>query len=64
VRAGYPIDDYAEDSLVQLINWIESDDVLRTEDELLAVAIAELGFQRRGSKIVERLRWAIQRSRG
>lgn len=64
IRTGYPIDKYPPSDLVRLIRWIESDDVLRTEDELLTVAIVELGFQRRGAKIAAALTEAIGRARG
>ncbi len=43
--------------------WISSDDVLRTEGELLDEMMRELGFQRRGQNVVARLTTAISRSR-
>ncbi len=63
ILPGYAIDEYTDEELVQLIRWIESDDALRTEDELLATAITELGFQRRGTKIVAALSGAITQAR-
>jgi len=63
IRRGLPIHEYTQEELVQLIRWIESDEQLRTEDELLAEAINELGYQRRGSKIVAALQIAIRRAR-
>jgi hypothetical protein len=42
--------------------WIRSDDVLRTQDELLQEMMRELGFQRRGKNVVARLTAAITRS--
>ena len=63
IRRGLPIDVYTPTQLMQLIRWIESDDQLRTEDELLFEAMNELGFQRHGKKIVAALRAAIREVR-
>jgi hypothetical protein len=41
------------------VDWIESDTLLRTEDQLLAEMMRILGFQRRGSKITATLAAAI-----
>jgi very-short-patch-repair endonuclease len=59
---GQPIDSYTDAELVRLAQWIRSDDVLRTEDELLQEMMHELGFQRRGKNVVTRLTAAIIRS--
>jgi hypothetical protein len=53
VPQGLSILDYSQRQLVELIRWIESDTLLRTEDELLADVMVELGFERRGPRIVE-----------
>ena len=58
------IDQYTQHELGQLARWIESDGTLRTEDQVLAEMMAELGFQRRGSKIAPALRAAIRMARG
>lgn len=63
VPRGWKIDEYWDHQLIELIQWIESDELLRTEEELVTEAVAELGFQRRGSKIVAVLRAAIRRAR-
>jgi hypothetical protein len=60
---GEGIDWYSDDELTALIRWIESDTLLRTEDELLAEVMRELGFKRRGSKITAALTAAIARAR-
>lgn len=60
---GWTIDEYWDHQLIELIDWIESDDLLRTEDELIGEAMRELGFQRRGARIVAGLRAAIRRAR-
>lgn len=54
---------YTQSDLVALIRWIESDTLLRTEDQLLDESIAALGFQRRGKNIVNTLRSAIRIAR-
>lgn len=51
---------YTDKELIDLVTWLESDTLMRTEDELLMEAIKELGFQRRGPKIVQRLNLAIR----
>src|SRR5262249_7848589 len=63
IRRGLPIDAYTQTRLVQLIRWIESDDQLRTEEELLTAAMNELGFKRQGKKIIAALRTAIRQAR-
>jgi very-short-patch-repair endonuclease len=54
---------YSRRDLVAFIRWIESDTLLRTEDELLEEAMVELGFQRRGKNIVAALEDAIRAAR-
>ena len=62
---GYEkITDYRPDQLVALARWIESDTLLRTEDDLLAEMMSELGFRRRGKLIEDALTRAIARARG
>ncbi|MDA8372913.1 MAG: AAA domain-containing protein [Actinomycetota bacterium] len=57
------IEAYSHPDLVALIRWIESDTLLRTQEQLLAEAVTLLGFKRRGSKIVDALQWAIAEAR-
>jgi very-short-patch-repair endonuclease len=64
VPAGLSIDDYSSQSLQRLARWIASDGRLRTDDEMLTEMVRELGFARRGSKIVEALTRAIAGSTG
>ena len=63
LRRGLPITDYPQAKLVQLVRWIESDDRLRTEDELLEEMMRELGFRKRGSRIVIAINQAILQAR-
>ncbi len=53
------IADLPDHVLAELVAWIESDGLNRTEEEVVAETINELGFQRRGTRIVE----AIVRAR-
>ena len=62
ITGGQPIDAYSDGELLKLAQWIRSNDVLRTEDELLQEMMQELGFQRRGKNVVARLTAAITRS--
>jgi very-short-patch-repair endonuclease len=60
---GQPIEAYSDAELLTLARWITTDDILRTEDELLQEMMRELGFQRRGKNVVARLTAAIRRPR-
>ena len=64
VKPGQPINAYSHAQLVALIRWIESDTLLRTEEELLAEAMRELRFGRRGTRIQTALMAAIDDARG
>lgn len=57
------IEAYSAQELVTLIRWIESDTLLRTRDQLIEEAMFELGFKRRGSKIVDAISRAIDAGR-
>ena len=59
VHRGLEIDDYSDQELLAVVRWIKSDTLLRTNDELLSEAMSELGFNRRGAKIVARITRAI-----
>ncbi len=63
IPRGRPIKDYTQGQLVRVARWIESDGLLRTEDEMLAEMMRELGFQRRGNSIVTVLRSALRTAR-
>jgi hypothetical protein len=60
---GVPIDEHPPAALVALVRWIESDERLRTEEELVDEAIAELGYRRRGPRIVEAVTRAVHTAR-
>ena len=65
-RKGAPgyatIADYSPEELVRLVHWIESDTLLRTEDELRREMMDELGFKQMGSRIKRALTQAIQQA--
>jgi very-short-patch-repair endonuclease len=63
VLPGQPIGSYTDHELECLARWIRSDDLLRTEDELLDEMMRELGFQRRGKNVVARLSEAISHTK-
>lgn len=60
VPAGRKIHEYSHRELTKLATWIMSDTLLRTDDELLDELMAELGFKRRGKRIVAALTAAIR----
>lgn len=57
-----PIDAYSQGELVELARWIKSDSFPRSDDELLEAVMADLGFQRRGKKIVSAISRAVQQA--
>jgi len=57
------IAEYTSDELVALVRWIESDTLLRTEEELLKEVMDCLGFQRQGARIREVILKAIHIAR-
>lgn len=61
---GEPITAYTKSELVAIIRWINSDGLLRTEDDLVRDAMSELGWRRRGSRIDAGLRAAIAAAKG
>jgi hypothetical protein len=46
-----------------VVAWIESDGLLRTSDEVVTEAMRELGFARRGPRIVAAIEASIVRTR-
>jgi hypothetical protein len=63
VAAGRSIGEYRGDDLVALVRWIESDTLLRTEDEVVDAMATELGFRRQGSRITAALTAAVRTAR-
>jgi very-short-patch-repair endonuclease len=56
---GRPITGYYQRDLVRIIEWINSDGQLRTAEEIMAIAIPELGYERTSAPRREALDSAI-----
>ena len=63
IRTGEPITAYSGGELDAIVAWIRSDRLLRTDDELLTETVRELGYRRKGSRIVAAVESAIDRTR-
>ncbi|MBI3647146.1 MAG: hypothetical protein HY240_00030 [Actinobacteria bacterium] len=64
IPRNHPIGYYTHRQLVSLVRWVESDTLLRTEDEVLAQVMQDLGFERRGKNIISAISRAISDARG
>jgi very-short-patch-repair endonuclease len=58
------ITDYSDEQVLRILDWIASDSLNRTDDELLEEAKEGLGFTRMGSRIRTRLQSLIPRWKG
>ena len=54
---------YSQAELFWVVRWVESDGLLRTEQELLLEVMRALGFQRKGARIEQAVTEAIARYR-
>lgn len=63
VRHYKSIDFVPRTMVDSVVLWIESDGLLRTEDEVVAEATTVLGFQRRGRKINDAIEASVNRVR-
>ena len=59
ISRGLPIAEYTQADLVTLAQWILSDTLLRTDADMLSEMMQELGFGRRGRRIVEAIEEAV-----
>lgn len=57
------IDRYPERTIIEVINWVRTDQVLRSEDEELRLVMTELGFKKSGSRIVAAITQAQRKIR-
>jgi len=57
------ITDFTDGEILELINWLNSDGKLRTDDEIIEELLPELGFARRGPRIEAVLRDLLYRSK-
>lgn len=53
------IDEFSDRDLQAMVRWIEADTLLRSREDLITEVMSELGFERRGKKIVSRIGRAI-----
>jgi hypothetical protein len=60
VHAGLSIEEYSSSELCALVRWVISDGQLRTDEEIVSEVARELGFQRRGVRIVAAIESAIR----
>jgi very-short-patch-repair endonuclease len=60
VLPGMDIDDYSPSQLQSLVRWVLSDGQLPTDDEIITELTHELGFHRKGPRIVAALSEAIR----
>ena len=61
VPRGLAIGQYTDDQLDDMVVWACSDDLPHTRDEVFEIVKTDLGFQKNGKIIVERIRAAIDR---
>jgi very-short-patch-repair endonuclease len=62
IGGGLPITEYSPSQLDSLVRWIKSDTLLRTRDELVEEALRELGYRRRGARIMAAIEAAVERT--
>lgn len=60
---GQKIDFYSHQNLISIVKWIDSDTLLRDEDEVVEEVMMELGFKRHGAKIVAAIKSAVRAAR-
>lgn len=59
ITAWGEIDMFTDNDLRAMVRWIESDTLLRSREALITETMRELGFKRRGKKIVGRIGAAV-----
>ncbi|MFI6028132.1 AAA domain-containing protein [Amycolatopsis magusensis] len=59
VRPGLKIQEYSHAQLTEICGWLMTDRLLLDREDRIEQVLRELGFQRRGSRIVERLGHAV-----
>jgi very-short-patch-repair endonuclease len=63
VPYGSKINHYSQQQLRVMVEWVQSDTLLRTEDQIVTEVMRELGFRKRGKRIVEAITSAINTRR-
>lgn len=61
VPRDLPISAYTDRQLDAVVDWVRSDELPHTKDEVFEMVKRDLGFQKNGRVIVERIRAAIDR---
>ena len=56
ILANVAIDQHSDREILRLLDWIQSDGQLRTNEELIQELVQQLGFKRKGPRIEARLR--------
>ncbi|MDA0265320.1 MAG: AAA domain-containing protein [Chloroflexi bacterium] len=59
VRRRLPINRYSTYEIRLVIQWVKSDGLLRTENEIESEVVEALGFKKRGSRIMESIKKAM-----
>ncbi len=62
ITAGLPLAAYSDDELDEMTAWIASDELPRTEEQLMDALRAELDIRRRGTQVDAILRNVVRRS--
>ncbi len=60
ILVNVPIDQHNPREILMLLDWIQSDGQLRTDEELIQELVQHLGYKRRGSHIEARLRGILK----
>jgi very-short-patch-repair endonuclease len=63
ITSGEPITEYSDAEVVDIVTWVASDGLLRTDTELRDLVAVEMGYQRLGLRIRQRLESAIAQFR-
>lgn len=64
IQPGLQIDYHYDSTLMALVRYIRSDGVLRTRDEEISELVEELGYKKRGAKIMRVLNEIVNRPDG
>jgi len=63
VQPGLPIGAYTDDQLDDLVAWLRTDGIPRNDEQLAAALRAELGVERRGTRVDAAVGAAVRRAR-
>ena len=63
IPQNLPVYEHDPAALVRLAQWVMSDGLLRTDEQVFEEMFAQLGYRRRGSRIQEALYQAIKQAK-